>query len=187
MSQPVFVLDACVLYPVAVRDLLLTLAALDAFEPRWTPEILDEMRRNVLADHPDVDPRRFDERMIGAMATAFPDALVTDYAHLVGAMDNEPSDRHVAAAGVAAGAGAIITDNVRHFGGNVLAAHGITACSPSDYVAGLLRNEPSVVVAALQAIANRKRNPPRSVDDIIDSLARCTGFARLIAELRDVV
>lgn len=43
---PVYVLDACVLYPVVLRDLLLTLAALDAFEPRWTEAILDEMTRN---------------------------------------------------------------------------------------------------------------------------------------------
>ena len=47
---PVYVLDACVLYPVVLRDLLLTLGALDALEPRWTESILDEMTRNVLAD-----------------------------------------------------------------------------------------------------------------------------------------
>lgn len=44
---PVYLLDACVLYPVVLRDLLLTLSAFDAFEVRWTEAILDEMATNV--------------------------------------------------------------------------------------------------------------------------------------------
>lgn len=34
------VLDANVLYPPSLRDLLLTLAAFDAFDPRWSSRIL---------------------------------------------------------------------------------------------------------------------------------------------------
>jgi hypothetical protein len=64
---PVYVLDACVLYPVVIRDLLLTLATLDAFEPRWTEAILDEMARNVLVNHPTIDPERFEAGSVGAM------------------------------------------------------------------------------------------------------------------------
>ena len=48
----IVVLDACVLDPPLLRDLLLTLAALNAFEVRWTPEILDELTRNSSAEHP---------------------------------------------------------------------------------------------------------------------------------------
>ena len=50
------VLDACVLYPPSLRDLLLTLASLEAFELRWSQEILEEFERNVLADHPEILP-----------------------------------------------------------------------------------------------------------------------------------
>ena len=73
---PVYVLDACVLYSVVIRDLLLTLAALDAFEPRWTEAILDEMTRNMLADHPTINPTPFEAGSVGAMRRAFPVAPV---------------------------------------------------------------------------------------------------------------
>jgi hypothetical protein len=46
------VLDACVLYPPSLCDLLLTIAALDALDPRWSEAILEELRRNVVADNP---------------------------------------------------------------------------------------------------------------------------------------
>jgi len=104
---PVYVLDACVLYPVVLRDLLPTLAALDAFEPRWSESIIDEMRRNVLADRPDIEPAQFDARSVSAMRRAFPAAAVEGYAHLIDAMDNHPKDRHVAAVAVHIGASAV--------------------------------------------------------------------------------
>ena len=67
MIAPIAVLDACVLYPVVVRDLLLTMSTNAALDPRWSAEILDEMRRNVLADHPEIDPVHFETKLIGAM------------------------------------------------------------------------------------------------------------------------
>lgn len=42
-------LDACVLYPVGVRDLLLSVAEREVYVPYWTNEILDEMERTVVA------------------------------------------------------------------------------------------------------------------------------------------
>ena len=117
---PVYVLDACVLYPVVLRDLLLTLATLDAFEPRWTDAILDEMTRNVLADHPSIDQAQFHTRSVGAMRRAFPSASVEEYEHLIDQMDNHPKDRHVAAAAVHVGASALVTYNVRDFDSELL-------------------------------------------------------------------
>ena len=122
---PVYVLDACVLYPVVLRDLLLTLGALDAFDRRWTESILDEMTRNVLADRPDIEPTQFDARLVGAMRRAFPAASVERYEHLIGDMDNHPKDRHVAAAAVHVGAAAVVTYKVRDFDSELLRQRGI--------------------------------------------------------------
>ena len=86
----IVVLDACVLYPPSLRDLLLTLAALDAFDVRWSDDILDEVGRNVVADHPDVDEERFVEHTIGAMRATFPEASVPVPPELVETLDNDP-------------------------------------------------------------------------------------------------
>jgi hypothetical protein len=70
------VLDANVLCPQWLRDVMLTLAAMGYYEPRWSHQIVDEMRRNVLADHPDIDPRRFEDTTIAALRAAFPGSWV---------------------------------------------------------------------------------------------------------------
>lgn len=54
MSHPddlIAVLDANVLYPQWLRDVMLSLAAMGYYEPRWSNQIIEEMRRNVLANH----------------------------------------------------------------------------------------------------------------------------------------
>lgn len=47
---PVVVLDACVLYPAAQRDLFMWLAAGGAIRAHWTNEIHEEWIRNVERD-----------------------------------------------------------------------------------------------------------------------------------------
>ena len=107
MSHPddlIAVLDANVMYPQWLRDVLLTVAAMGYYEPRWSPQIIDEMRRNVLADHPSIDAGRFDDTTITALHNAFPDAWVEPLDNLIATMDNEPGDRHVLAAAIATNA-----------------------------------------------------------------------------------
>ena len=106
-------LDACVLYPVGVRDLLLSVAEREVYVPHWTAEILDEMERNVVAEG-----RATAERMAAMrhqMNIAFPFAQVEDYQALTAAMTNDPKDRHVLAAAVRARIGLIVTENVSDF------------------------------------------------------------------------
>ena len=48
---PVVVLDACVLYPAAQRDLFMWLVSAGAIRAHWTNEIHDEWTRNVEHDY----------------------------------------------------------------------------------------------------------------------------------------
>ena len=64
------------LYPQWLRDVMLTLAAEGSFQPAWSRQIIDEMRRNVLRNHPEIDPDRFDTVTVGTLHRAFPDAWI---------------------------------------------------------------------------------------------------------------
>ena len=133
MSHPdalVAVLDANVLYPQWLRDIMLTLAAFGYYEPRWSDRIIDEMRRNVLADHPDIDPDRFDAVTIAALRGTFPNAWIPTEDDLVERMDNAPEDRHVLAAAVIAEANVIVTSNVDDLTGSRHVASGDLAIEP---------------------------------------------------------
>ena len=184
---PVYVLDACVLYPVVLRDLLLTLGALDAFDPRWTESILDEMTRNVLADRPDIESAQFDARLVGAMRRAFPAASVEGCEHLIDRMDNHPKDRHVAAAAVHIDAAAVVTYNVRDFDSELLRRRGIAIVTPPQLVEELVDDDPSVVALAVWSMAARKKRPPMSPTDVVAAIARQQGFGVLEDPLRVLV
>lgn len=49
---PAAVLDACVLYPVSLRDTLLNMAEAGLFRVLWTEEILAETARSIVRDTP---------------------------------------------------------------------------------------------------------------------------------------
>lgn len=165
------VLDACVLYPPSLRDLLLTLAALDAYDVAWSEQILTELERNVLADHPDINPDRFQSHTIAAMRNAFPNATTatgpSDKSELRGV---NRDDRHVAATALAANADAIITINTRHFPTSALAPLRIAVITPGALITELNATEPELIDHALTSLAERWINPPRSVDEIVTLL-----------------
>ena len=183
----VVVLDTCVLFPPSLRDLLLTLAALGACSVRWSEEILAELHRAVTERYPDIDPKQFDNATIGAMRSAFPDAVVTGWEEVVDQMDNDPADRHVAAAAVTAGADTVVTLNVADFAGRVLSDRHIRVTTPGQLVGAILDDLPERVVDAVREMAARKRNPPMTVDDVLDALARTPDLVGVVARLRELV
>ncbi|MHB1981704.1 MAG: hypothetical protein ACYCOS_08330, partial [Sulfobacillus sp.] len=72
-------LDADVLYPATLRDLILSMAEQPVFQIRWSPDVLDEMERNVGKRAKAKDQKT---AVLGAayvrvtIESAFPDALV---------------------------------------------------------------------------------------------------------------
>lgn len=107
-------LDASVLYPVYLRDLLLRLAEKGFFQPRWTDQILHETSSNVKKRQPDNRHDRVD-RMVALLSSAFPEARITGHEDLIPTMRNHPKDRHVLAAAVKDNVDVIVTDNTQDF------------------------------------------------------------------------
>jgi len=58
MQAPVVLLDACTLYPVALRHVLMRLALHRLIQARWTDAIHDEWIDAVLRDRPDLTRER---------------------------------------------------------------------------------------------------------------------------------
>ena len=123
MPPPTALLDANVLYPAGLRDLLLRLADRYLYAPLWSADIHEEWMRNLLADRPDI-PASALERTRAIMDEHFPGAVVTGYTALAASLDlPDPGDTHVLAAAIEGEANIIVTRNLRHFPSERL-AHG---------------------------------------------------------------
>jgi len=163
---PAALLDACVLYPVGLRDTLLSVAQAGAFRPLWSAQIIAETRGAIVSSVPDVDPARID-RMLADMQAAFPDATVSGYERLLGDMANHPSDRHVLAAAVRGRATVIVTWKVRHFPRRACAPQGVCVQTPDQFLTTLFGESADSVFDALQNQSRRYVAPPISVDKIL--------------------
>jgi predicted nucleic acid-binding protein len=179
------VYDANVLYPAALRDLLVGLAQVGLVRARWSERILDECFRNILASRPDLDAERL-RRTRDLMNRAVRDVLVTGYERLVPAIElPDPDDRHVLAAAVRAGAQGIVTFNLRDFPKVKLAPLGLQAMHPDDFVLGVLQRTPLRVADVVLAQSERLKNPPRSVTELLALLAE-QGLPPSAGLLRDM-
>jgi len=179
------VLDANVLYPQWLRDVMLTLAAMGYYEPRWSSQIIDEMRRNVLTDHPSIAPRRFDDTTIAALHAAFPEAWIETPHELVATMDNEPGDRHVLATAVAAEAHLVVTANVIDFRSPRFIASGRVAIeTPNDFLITVLNDLPDLLATVLLHLAVHRRGVD-TIADVLDELARNHALHAFVGLARD--
>ena len=170
-SAPIVALDACVLYPAALRSLMMWLAVHDAIRPRWTDEIHAEWIRNVLANRQDLQPEQL-ERTRVLMDSHVEDCLVTGYKNLIPTLVlPDPNDRHVLAAAIVAEADAIITWNLRDFPKSSLTEFGIGILTPDQLVRDLLRENRDLVIRAMKEHQSSLRNPPRTTADYLDNLA----------------
>jgi hypothetical protein len=122
------VLDACVLYPASVRDLLVRLASAGVYRAYWTRRILDECFSSIAEARPDIAGKLGRTRRL--MEEALPDAMVEDDETLAAALVlPDEKDRHVLAAAIRAGARVIVTVNLRDFPPEALAPFDVEAAA----------------------------------------------------------
>ncbi|WP_433757620.1 PIN domain-containing protein [Nocardia sp. CA-135398] len=169
-------LDTCVLWPSLQRDFLLSLAVENLYRPLWSGAILAELevhearklvRRGELIESAQARAGR----LVSVMSDAFDDALVCGWEPLAGSFGlPDPDDEHVVAAAVIGGAGAIVTENRRHFPAEHLPT-GLQVVGAAEFAANTCAVDPPRAVAAVAQLSLRHRNPPRSVDEVLHVLA----------------
>jgi predicted nucleic acid-binding protein len=163
-------LDACVLLPYQLADLLLRLADAEMYEPLWSEDILTEVERN-LVEKFGVAPEKA-ARRIGRMQSAFPNASVESYQGLIPAMTTHPKDRHVAAAAVRGGAALIVTANLRDFPPESLSQYDIEVVHPDDFLQDQLGLSHEVTMACLLEQRRAYTRPPLSFTQFYLSLRK---------------
>lgn len=166
-NQYIAVLDTCVLAPMPLCDTLLRLAEDPAFYiPKWSAGIMRELRSTL--QRMGYTPAQAEWRIV-AMESAFEDASVAGYECLVGAMTNDPKDRHVLAAAVRCGAHAIITHNVKHFRPESATPYDLDILTPDDFLVHQFHFNDELLMEKLAAQATVRKI---SMDGLLDGLQR---------------
>lgn len=137
-------IDACVLYPTVMREVLIGAAAQGLFEPLWSARILEEWARAAarLGDG-------FEDVARGEIAllrARWPKAEIV-YSDDVEASLHLPDldDRHVLAAAIAGGADNLLTMNLKDFPTRVVSAHGVVRRDPDSLLREMFDENPDIV------------------------------------------
>lgn len=179
------VLDANVLYPALLRDVLLSLAHADLYSAKWTEHIKDEWTRSLLKDRPTMGAQI--AAAAEAMDASIPDCLVIGYEHLIdGLVLPDLDDRHVLAAAITGHADAIITWNERDFPKDVLDSFGIELQTPDEFVLNQIMLRGVIALTAIKGMRERWERPQFTAVALVDLLEK-RGLPQTAAHLRDVV
>lgn len=171
--QLIVVLDACVLYPAPVRDILLSLASEGLFIPRWSSKIQEEWVNNLLKNRKDLS-RNSLASTVRAMNDAFPTANVTDFEDLISTIylpDND--DRHVLACAIKSSASLIVTFNTKDFIKSELNKYGIRVLNPDDLISDFTDSDLAVCCLAFKKMVKRLKKPPMTKDQVLSILIKC--------------
>ncbi|WP_017716069.1 PIN domain-containing protein [Kamptonema formosum] len=181
MAKLGVVLDACVLFPMYLRDVLLCTAEAGLYIPYWSQKILDEAMGNLVSAGKISAEKAMSLEEI--MKAAFPEAMVEVPVGLEQLMRNDPKDRHVLAAAVKADADVIVTDNIADFPTAALAYWNIKAQTPDEFLSDLFDETPESIVQVLRRQSGKYRNPKKTVADLLDFLDRKANLSKFASQV----
>lgn len=166
------ILDANVLYPFLVRDVLLSLAAAGLYRPRWSRDIMNEWSSKLIEARPDLR-----DKITGTVTTmeeAFEEAMVVGYEDLVASLHlPDENDRHVLAAAIKVGASVIVTENTKDFPPAVLDKYDIETRTADEFTVDTFQLYETDAVSAMQSMRKRHKKPAKTPDELIVALVAC--------------
>ena len=181
-SRYTAVLDANVLYPNLLRDILLSLAVAGLYHARWTTRINDEWVRNLVAKRPDIQPKI--NVLLEQVNAAVPDCLVENYEYLIDSLTlPDAGDRHVLAAAIVGHADAVVTANLKHFPAKIMALHGLEAQHPDDFIMNQLELRPFEALEVFKRVRTKRRNPACTAMELI-AMVEKSGLPQTAQHLR---
>ena len=180
------ILDANVLYPAPVRDMLLYLASTELYNPKWTDEIQDEWIRNLLLNRTDLKRKNLLAAQ-AAMNDAFPEANITQYEALITSLSlPDENDRHILAAAIKDKVDVIVTFNIKDFPVAIVRQFDIEIQHPDYFVSNLIQLD---ALKALEAFENQVRNlknPPKNAQEVLATLSNA-GLIQSASKLKTLL
>ncbi|SMX34468.1 RSP_2648 family PIN domain-containing protein [Actibacterium lipolyticum] len=144
-------LDACVLYPTVLREILLGVAAKGLFTPLWSERILEEWARAARKIGPTGEAQARGE--IALLRASWPAASVQPHAKDEARLWlPDPADVHVLAAAIAGSADTLLTFNAVDFPRNTLADEGLERKAPDEFLYALWCDAPDEIEAAIKTV-----------------------------------
>lgn len=172
-------LDACVLVPYDLCNVLLSLADEGLFVPLWSGPILAETERAMITKLG--IPHEKARQRIEAMTGAFPEALVQDFDDLVKVMRCHKKDRHVLAAAVRGDAQLLVTANLKDFPEHAADPYDIEVVHPDSFLSDQLDLDPGATMSAMADIATAYRAPAMDTMELLRRLRRTVpNFAQYV-------
>ena len=149
-------IDANVLYPTVMREVVLGAAAAGLFAPRWSARIEEEWAR-AAARHGAAE-EALARGEIARLALAFPGARVTGFeAREAKLWLPDPADIHVLAAAIHGSCDVILTSNAKDFPRGLLAEEGLSRADPDGFLLGLMEARPEVLGDVVEGVLAEAR------------------------------
>ncbi|MEM7631900.1 MAG: PIN domain-containing protein [Pseudomonadota bacterium] len=149
-------IDANVLFPTVMREVVLGVAAQGLFEPLWSPRILEEWARAAAKLGPLAEAQARGES--AQIDRAWPRASVRYPPELEDRLWlPDPGDIHVLAAAIHGSADIIMTVNAKDFPRNILAEEGLSRVDPDGYLQHCALADPGPVADVAQTVLDEAR------------------------------
>lgn len=184
-SQYTALLDANVLYPSLLRDILLSLSVQGLYHARWSHLIHEEWTRNLAANRPEIADKL--PLLVKKMDQAIPNCLVEGFEDLISSLQlPDPDDRHVLAAAIAGHCDAIVTYNLKDFPAESLAPFGLEVQHPDEFIMNQISLHEFKAVTAFKQVRTRLKNPQVSAEEMLEVMVK-RGLVNSAEMLRDAV
>jgi predicted nucleic acid-binding protein len=144
-------LDACVLYPTVLREILMGVAGEGLFTPLWSARICEEWRRTAERQSPGDGVIAAGE--IALLNARWPEAEIPADAALEQQLWlPDPADIHVLATAITGRAEGIVTMNLRDFPTRELQAHNLHAHHPDALLYRFWQDHPDAVTETVTRV-----------------------------------
>jgi predicted nucleic acid-binding protein len=173
MSRTVAFLDACVLYPFSLRDVLMQFSIEGMFQAKWSAKVQAEVIKNVEGNNPGIPGRLV--RTFELMERAVPDFRSEPTQNTVGLVSQsatDPKDVEILAAAIDGACTHLITSNLKDFDIAYGLARGVAVMHPDEFLEKLIDDNLESARAGFEAVVTRCKNPPRSKADYCEAFKK---------------